>query len=520
MTRMLIEHGYVIPVATDRVIEDGIVAVENSRIVYVGPAAEFDRETFAPTLVVNAKGKAVLPGLVNTHTHLVGAFMKGLTEDVPGKADSAGLYKRGFPVVCALQPEDFYTGCMTHALEMLLTGTTTISNTWMNETLTGPVVRDLGIRGVLSEWIVGTDLLKLSAHNMDRVWEPKMVERSIEAAIDLFETWQGKADGRITTRISPAGPGYLSADGIEKARDLAQKQNVGLNIHIAEVPGETEFVLQRYGKRPIELGRDLGILSPQTIGFHCVYLSDSDIEIVAETGMKISHTSFHTPKRGYFAPMPKVYAAGIDVSFGSDWCSNDLWKFMRAGILIPRVLSGDVGILDGYGALKMATLGGARALGLESEIGTLEIGKKADIILVDVQTPWCRPIRFENLISNIVYNANGSDVTDVFVDGQEIVRNRQVKTVDQDQILTECQERAERIWEKAFVIKAGPNHRRECEFRTRHTRYRSVERFARLHSPRYDANNQTPSRTITVGRPGNVPRETVKLFSLRTSTAN
>jgi 5-methylthioadenosine/S-adenosylhomocysteine deaminase len=449
MACTLIEHGYLVPVATDQVIEDGAVAFEGSRIVYVGPTKDFDRKRFTPTHVANARGKAILPGLVNTHIHLVGAYMKGLTEDVPGSGDTAGLYKRGFPVVCSLQPDDFYSGCMTHALEMLMTGTTTLSSTWMHEKLVGPVVRDLGIRGVLSEWIVGTDLLKLSARNMDRPWDPAMVERSLDAAIDLYETWHGKADGRITTRISPGGPGYLSAEGIEKTRDLANKQGVGINIHIAEVPGETEFVMKRYGKRPIELGRDLGILTPKTIGFHCVYLSDSDIDIMAETGTKMSHTSFHTPKRGYFPPMQKVYAKAVDVSFGSDWCSNDLWKFMRAGILIPRVQTGDVGMLSGYDALRIATLGGARALGMQDEIGSLEVGKKADIILLDVMTPWCNPIRKDNFITNIVFNANGSDVTDVFVDGRTVMENRQVKTVDTAAVLRECQKRAEHIWNEA-----------------------------------------------------------------------
>ncbi|MDB5028145.1 MAG: 5-methylthioadenosine/S-adenosylhomocysteine deaminase, partial [Candidatus Eremiobacteraeota bacterium] len=178
----------------------------------------------------------------------------------------------------------------------------------------------------------------------------------------------------------------------------------------------------------------------------CVFLSDSDIEIFAETGTKFSHTSYHVPKRGYFPPMEKVYAAGIDVSFGSDWCSNDLWKFMRAGILIPRVQTGDVGMLNGYDALRMATLGGARALGMENEIGTLEAGKKADIILVDVTTPWCNPIYKPNLITNLVFNANGSDVTDVFVDGNAVVSDREIRTVDRREVLKETQRRAERLW--------------------------------------------------------------------------
>ncbi len=445
----LIEHGFLVPMKKDEVIEDGAVAFEGSRIIYVGPTADFDRAKYRPDTTVDARGKAILPGLVNTHIHLVGAYMKGLTEDVPGSGDTAGLYKRGFPVVCSLQAEDFYSGCMVHGLECLTTGTTTISSTWMRENLAAPAMHDLGIRAVLSEWIVGTDLLKLSAKNMDRPWDATMVERGLDAATKLYENWHGKAEGRITTRISPAGPGYLSADGIEKSRDLAAKQGVGINIHIAEVPGETEFVSKRYGKRPIELGRDLGILSRHTIGFHCVFISDSDIEIMAETGMNLSHTSFHVQKRGYFPPMEKVYAKNVSVSFGSDWCSNDLWKFMRAGILYPRTKTGDVSMLSGYDALRIATLGGAYALGMENDIGSLEVGKKADIILVDVMTPWCNPIRKENFITNIVFNVNGSDVTDVFVDGRHVVANREVKTIDRLAVQRDCQARADRVWGEA-----------------------------------------------------------------------
>jgi 5-methylthioadenosine/S-adenosylhomocysteine deaminase len=446
MSCTLIEHGYLIAMNTNDVVSDGAVAFEGSRIVYVGPSSGFDRTKHRPDRTIDARGRAILPGLINTHIHLVGAYMKGLTEDVPGAGDTAGLYKRGFPVVCSLAEDDYYSGCMTHALEMVMSGTTTISSTFLNERLVGPVVRDLGVRAVLSEWIVGTDLLGLSARNMERPWNEALVAKGLDAAQDLYETWHGKANGRITTRISPAGPGYLSDTGIAQARDLANKHGVGINIHIAEVPGETEFVMARYGKRPMELGRELGVLTPKTIGFHCVFLSDSDIDIMLETGMNLSHTAFHTPKRGYFPPMEKVHKKGVSVSIGSDWCSNDLWKFIRSSILFPRVKTGDVSMMDGYDAMRLATVGGARALGMEREIGTLEVGKKADIILLDLTLPWYRPIRLQNLISNIVYNANGSDVTDVFVDGAHIVSNRSVTTVDAETIMRDCQSRADSIW--------------------------------------------------------------------------
>lgn len=449
MARTVIERGYVIPIATDEVIEDGVVAIDGDAIAYVGPRAQFDAQAFRPEHVVDATGKAVLPGLVNTHTHLIGAYIKALTEDVPGKGDAGGLYKRAFPVVALVEPEDYYWGCATHGMEMIMTGTTTISNTWNDEHLAAPVVRDLGVRAVLSEMIWEVDQLALSAGAMERPWKRDKAKKGLDATVALFESWHGKENGRITTRVSPAGPGYCSAETIEACRELAKKLGVGLNIHIAEVPGETEFILKQYGKRPIELGLELGVLGPETIAFHCVFLSDSDIEIFARTRTQFSHTAYHVPKRGYFPPMEKVYAAGIDVSFGSDWCSNDLWKFMRAGILIPRARSGDVGMLSGYDALRMATLGGAKALGMAERIGSLEAGKKADIILVDVETPWCQPIYKDALITNLVFNANGSDVTDVFVDGRRIVKDREMTTVDRRAIRAETQKRAERIWKVA-----------------------------------------------------------------------
>lgn len=447
MTTTLIEGGYVVPIEGPvEVIENGAVAFEDDRITYVGPGrgAEIDRQNFDHR--IDATGKAVLPGLVNTHTHLIGGYIKALTEDVPGTADAAGLFTRGIPVALSVQPEDYYWGCMTHAMEMLLTGTTTISNTWTHEIEAAAVVRDLGIRAVLSEIVWETDLGALNASALDRTWNPDRVEASLDAATELYELWHGRENGRITTRISPGGPGYVSAAGIEKCLALSKKLGVGLNIHLAELPGETEFVTKEYGVRPVELMRDIGVMGPDTIAFHCVFLSDSDIAIFAETNTKLSHTSYHVAKRGYFPPMEKVYAAGVEVSFGSDWCSNDLWNFMRAGILIPRARSGDVGMLSGHDALRMATMGGARGLGMEREIGSLEEGKKADVILVDVMTPWCNPIHTESLPTNLVYNANGGDVTDVFVDGRRVVENRRIKTVDMEAILAETQKRADRIW--------------------------------------------------------------------------
>ncbi len=450
MTKTLIEGGYVVPmVRRDEVIADGVVAFADDRLVHVGSREDFDAAAFAADRVIEARGRAVLPGLVNTHIHLIGAYLKGITEDVSGTA-AAGLFNRALPVLAECRdPDDVYFGSLAHATEMVMTGTTTLVNTWHKEANIAPAVRDLGVRASLSEFLVEIGFGGLDAKTMERPWRTDRLNRSLDAAEELFETWHGKEDGRITVRISPGGPGYMSMDGMVRSRELADRLRLGINVHIAELPGETEFTQKLYGKRPVEISMETGVLAPDAIAIHCVFLNEADIAMLAESGATLSHTSYHLAKRGYFPPMEAVYPTGINVSLGSDWCSNDLWHYMRAAILIPRAMTGDVGMLSGYDALEMATMGGARGLGLEDEIGSLEAGKKADVILVDVSRPWSMPIRLENFLSNLVYNAGGGDVTDVFVDGRDIVRDREVVTIDRAEVFNQVQQRAERIWARA-----------------------------------------------------------------------
>ncbi len=163
----------------------------------------------------------------------------------------------------------------------------------------------------------------------------------------------------------------------------------------------------------------------------------------------MSHTAYLVGKRAYFPPMAEVYRLGVSVSLGSDWLSNDMFKIMRAAILLARQQSGSIEILDGPSVLEMATLGGARALGMEREIGSLEPGKKADIVLLNLRTPWLNPIRPQQIISNIVYNANGSDVTHVMVDGKLVVADGVSELIDEGVAYSECQNAASAVWERA-----------------------------------------------------------------------
>ncbi len=447
MSSILIENGYLIPMAGEsQTIEKGSLLIEGDRISRLGKP-EAMREPKADK-VIDASGKAVLPGLINTHTHLMGAFNKGLTEDLP--AVSGGLFRVAMPLQAKyIKAEEVYLPSMVHAMEMVKTGTTCINETWWYQGEAARVVRDLGIRGVLAESIYEADLTGLGPRNLTRQFDGDTGKKTVDAAIELIEEWDGKADGRITCRLAPFSPDTLSEKTFVKVMELNERLRVGYHIHLAQIPGEVEFMRKCYGKGSVEFCRDLGILGPDFIGVHCVFMSEEEVDLMKETKAKMSHTAFLVGKRGYFPPMREVYRKGLNVSLGSDWLSNDMWKVMRAAILLARVQAGDTGIIDGYRALWMATMGGAIALGMENKIGSLEAGKKADIFLLDLETPWVNPIREPQLVPNIVYNANGSDVTHVIVDGQVVVEDGVVKTVDEKEAMREGQRLADGVWERA-----------------------------------------------------------------------
>lgn len=448
MTKTLIDHGWVIPVTKrDLTIPDGAIAIEGDRIVAVGESADV-KKRFKPDRTIDARGKAVLPGLINTHTHLVGAFNKATTEDA--KRAMGGAFKRAIPLQeDFVKADDIYFPSLVHGIEMLKTGTTTINEMWWYMPEPARVVKDLGIRAVVGGVVREMNTGKITPGDFGRDWLPDLAKQNLDECEALIQEWNGACGGRITTRVAPDGPDRARPPVLEKCRDLAKKYGVGLHTHLASVPAEQGFMEHHYGKRAVAFMNDLGLLGPNTVAAHCVFMDDSEIEIMRSTRTQMSHTAYLVGKRAYFPPMDKIYRAGIDLSLGSDWTSNDLWKTMQAAILLARVQSGDIELVDAYRLLEMATMGGAKALGMEKDIGSLEAGKKADIILVDLTTAWTNPIRRENVVSDLVYNASGSDVTHVMVDGEMLVENRTLKTLDEREVIAQAQKVAERVWSAA-----------------------------------------------------------------------
>ncbi|HXU58199.1 MAG TPA: amidohydrolase family protein, partial [Verrucomicrobiae bacterium] len=287
--KTLIHGGYLIPMAgAADIVGDGALVIENDRILAVGTSDELAHHEEDAGRVINARGHAILPGFVNTHTHLAGALTKALTEDVPTFGGpfriALGMHEN------VITKDDMLLPGMVHGVEMLKTGTTTINECWWHQPQSARIIRDVGLRGVVGAEIREVDSSKIGFGRVDRNWDSRLVEEGLEEAEELFENWHGKGDGRITCRVAPDGPDRLRPETLGRLGDLARKHGVGLHTHLCSVPGENEFMLQAWGKKSVPLLKELGLLGPNFIGAHCVFVDEEDIGIMVETGSCMSHT--------------------------------------------------------------------------------------------------------------------------------------------------------------------------------------------------------------------------------------
>jgi 5-methylthioadenosine/S-adenosylhomocysteine deaminase len=450
--KTVIHGGHLIPMQNGdaAIIREGGLVIDDDRIALVGDAAALAADIATADRTIDARGHAILPGFVNTHTHLAGALSKAITEDATTFGGpfriALGMHEN------VIRKEDVLLPGMVHGVEMLKTGTTTINECWWHQPQSARIIEKVGLRGVVAAEIREVDSSTIGFGRFERSWDERLVQEGLAEAQDLFENWHGRADGRITCRIAPDGPDRLRPETMGMLGDLARKHGVGLHAHLCSVPGEAEFMKATWGKASVPLLKELGLLSCDFIGAHCVFMDDDDIAIMAETGACMSHTAFLVGKRGYYPPMDRIYPSGMSVSLGTDWLSNDMFQVMRSAIVIPRAVFNDVGIRTAVDVLRMATIGGARCLGIERDIGSLEAGKKADVILVDLRKAWLQPLRTENLIANLVYNANGGDVSHVFVDGELLVGEGKLTRFDEGELFDEAQKVAEDVWSRSKYL--------------------------------------------------------------------
>ncbi len=431
---LLVSGGTVVTMdSARRLIPDGAVAITSGRIVAVGARAEM-APRYRARERIDATGHAVMPGLINTHTHAAMSLFRGLADDLRLEE---WLQKYIFPAEARNVTADFVRwGTRLAALEMIRSGTTTYTDMYYFEEVVAEATKEAGLRGVLGETI-----LDFPAP------DNKTVRDALAYTEKFLERWRN--DPQVVAAVAPHSAYTCSEQTLKATRDLAARFHAPLLIHLSETEAENRQVLEKQQQSPTAYLDRLGLLGPRTLAAHAVWVSDQDIALLRRNGTGVAHNPSSNMKLASgIAPVEKLLAAGIAVGLGTDGVAgsnNDLNMFeeMDLAAKLAKVSSGNPRALPAERALEMATILGARALGLEQQIGSLEPGKRADLITVRLRNAHSVPMY--NLQSHLVYALKASDVQDVVVGGRILMRRRRVLTLDEPSILAAAERFAEQV---------------------------------------------------------------------------
>ncbi|MBS7648171.1 amidohydrolase [Candidatus Bathyarchaeota archaeon] len=432
MADLLIKNATILTVnPKNEVISDGGVVIEGNRILDVGPMNKM--KDYIADEVIDAGRMVVMPGLINAHTHLAMTLFRGVADDVPGI--------NWLPTIWSIEknitPEFCYAGALLGCLEMIKTGTTCFADQYFHMDKVATAVKEAGMRANLSEGI-----LELN--------DPDRGERGLKESVAFAEKWHNALNGRIVCKLGPHSIYTCSPTLLQKVREKADDLNVGLHIHVAEAPNEVKMAKEKHGDTSIEHLNNLGILKGDVLAAHCVFVDKRDMEIMKRTNTSVAHCPSPMMKYGNeAAPIPELLERGITVGIGTDGCGSnnnlDMIEEMRTAAFLHKLKTKDATTLPANQVIRMATILGAKALEMEKEIGSIEIGKKADVIVLDFKKPHLTPLH--NCPSHIVYSAFGSDVHTVIIDGKITMRNYQVKTLDEKKIIETAQGAFEKLLE-------------------------------------------------------------------------
>ncbi|MEW6222634.1 MAG: amidohydrolase family protein [Candidatus Hadarchaeota archaeon] len=432
MADIIIKGGHILTMDPHRrLIKGGAVVISDGKILSVGEETKEKADT-----VIDASGKVVLPGLINCHTHLAMTLLRGVADDMELMP---WLKTTIWPLEKHLTAERVYAGALLGCLEMIKSGTTCFADNYFFMDETANAVEKSGIRGDLSHGII--------EHG-----DPKKRESELRIGEQLVKDWHGKAGGRLTTRFGPHAPYTCSPECLTKVKELAKKHKVGIHIHVAESQDETKQITEKYGKRPVEHLDSIGFLGPEILAAHCVWLNEKEIKVLHARGVKPVHNPVSNMKIGCgVSPVPEMLKAGIPVALGTDGAASnnslDMINEMKFAALLNKVHKLDPTVMSAYSVLEMATINGAKALRLEKEIGSIEVGKKADIIIVDLHKPHLTPAH--NVVSHLVYSAVGEDVDTTIVDGKILMKGRKVLTLEEENVIEKAQEASDSMVKEA-----------------------------------------------------------------------
>ena len=427
---IIIKNGTILTMDPNKtIIERGFLCIRGDAISAIGNG---DPHEIQAGKTIDAKGGLILPGLINGHTHAAMTLFRGLADDLPLME---WLNHYIFPVESRMDREFVRIGTLLACAEMILSGTTTFCDMYLFEDEVAEAAQVAGMRCV-----VGEVLYDFPSPNYGPI------EEGLKYTESLIRKWQGHP--LVSIAVEPHAVYTCSPDLLISANALAKKYGVPLIIHVAETASEIEEVRKKYGKKPFEHLESLGVLGPHLIADHCVHLDDAEIRRMVKHDVKaITNPESNMKLASGISPVPRLLAQGITVGLGTDGCASnnnlDLFEEMDTTAKLHKVGAMDPTVLDAFTVFKMATLSGAKALGMEDRIGSLELGKKADVILVDTHKPHLTPMY--NPYSHLVYAAKGSDVSHCLINGKLVMEDRKLLTLDLQEVLRKAKEMSQKV---------------------------------------------------------------------------
>ena len=423
--KILIKNGYVVSMVSE--IKRADILVEDDRIKKIGYIdCDVDK-------IIDATNKIVMPGLINAHTHVGMSLFRGVADE---EELMNWLTKSIWPVEDKMTAGDVYSASMLSAIEMIKSGTTTFNDQYFFEEETAKVAERLGLRAILSRCIIGEGEAAL--------------QRIVEAE-ELYNNWHNKGDGRIKICVGLHAPYTCPPETIRRGIALADRLGTPIHIHYLETKDEVKQMNDMYDMTSTEYLKKAGMFNYHVMLAHGVYVDDESLETLREISGGIVHNPVSNQKLGSgIADIKKLRENGINIALGTDGQGStntlDMFEEIKTAAYLQKVTYNSAKALSGEDVIKMATIEGARVLGIDSEVGSLEEGKKADIIIIDTNKPHLCPIH--NIYSLLAYSVNGADVETSIIDGKIVMENRVVANVDENEVMRDCRKVAENLFRR------------------------------------------------------------------------
>lgn len=427
-------------------IEKAWIEVSGGRITVIADNAP--KQTDPRTTIVNGDGRVVTPGFVNVHTHAILSMVRGVAEDM----GFAPAYTMGVPHGHDVTPEEAHAMAQLGGLEALCFGSTIINDSFTHQDIALAAMAETGIRAWGCGRIHDVDFSRV--HLSEWTYDTKIGERTLGLASDLIDRFHDPVGLRTGVVLAPHAPDTCSPDLLRQVRDMRDATGLRINTHVSQSRVEVEFIRERDGMSPPELLDDVGLLDDRLIGAHCIHVSEADIARLGRAGAHLAHIAKGNQTHGHTAPTHALRAAGMNLALSTDNMHADMVELMRWALATGRLQEGH--ITDSWqpaAVFEAATMGGARALGLEAEIGSIEIGKRADLVLFDFRRPHLRPLT--NVLGTLVHTGQGRDVETVIVEGEIVVSGGEPLRVDKMAVLEAAEVAAASLWARAYAEAAA-----------------------------------------------------------------